>query len=173
MQRADSLEKTLMLGKTEGESRRGQQRMRCLDGITNFVDMSLVCSGYWWWTGRPGMLWSMGSWRVGHDWVTELNWTDWCHMMVFSGISGGKESTCNIGDPGSILGAGSSPEEGISYPLQCSWASLVVHMVTNQPAMQKTWVQSLNWDGPLEEGMATHSCIPFFFCFLKLILNLY
>ena len=47
MQRTDSLEKTLMLGKTEGESRRGQQRMRCLDGITNFVDMSLVCSGYW------------------------------------------------------------------------------------------------------------------------------
>ena len=35
-----------------------------------------VNSGSWWWTGRPGMLWFMGSQRVGHDWVTELNWTD-------------------------------------------------------------------------------------------------
>ena len=34
-------------------------------------------SGSWWWTGRPGMLWSMGSQRVGHDWATELNWTEW------------------------------------------------------------------------------------------------
>ena len=41
MQRADSLEKTLMLGKTEGKRRRGQQRMRCLDGITDSMDMSL------------------------------------------------------------------------------------------------------------------------------------
>ena len=35
-----------------------------------------VNSGSWWWTGRPGVLWSMGSQRVGHDWVTELNWTE-------------------------------------------------------------------------------------------------
>ena len=41
MQRAESLEKTLMLGKIEGSSRRGQQRMRCLDGITNSMDMGL------------------------------------------------------------------------------------------------------------------------------------
>ena len=41
MRRTDSLEKTLMLGKIEGESKRGQQRMRCLDGITDSVDMSL------------------------------------------------------------------------------------------------------------------------------------
>ena len=36
-----------------------------------------VNSGGWWWTGRPGMLWFMGSQRVGHDWATELNWTEW------------------------------------------------------------------------------------------------
>ena len=75
MQRADSLEKTLMLGKTGG-GRRGQQRMRWLDGITDSMDMSLGKLRSCWWTGRPGMLQSMGSQRVGHDWVTELNWTE-------------------------------------------------------------------------------------------------
>ena len=40
-----------------------------------------------------------------------------------------------------------------------SRASLVVHMVKNLPAMQKTWVQSLGWEGPLEKGIATHSSI--------------
>ena len=43
--------------------------------------------------------------------------------------------------------------------LMGSWASLVAQMVKNQPAMQETWVQSLGWDDPLEEGMATHSSI--------------
>ena len=43
-----------------------------------------VNSGSWWWTGRPGVLWFMGSRRVGHDWATELNWTDELHIPSFS-----------------------------------------------------------------------------------------
>ena len=86
MRWADSLEKTLMLGNIEGRRSRGRQRMRWLDGITDSMDMGLVNSGSWWWTGRPGMLRFMGSQRVGHDWATELNWTDWRSPRVWSGI---------------------------------------------------------------------------------------
>ena len=63
-------------GKDWKRRRRGRQRMRWLDGITDSVGMSWVNSGSWWWTGRPGLLWSMGSRRVGHDWETELYWTE-------------------------------------------------------------------------------------------------
>ena len=77
----------------------------------------------------------------------------------FPGSSAGKESTCNAGDPGSISGSGRSPEEGIGYPLQYSWASLVAQMVKNPAAMQETWVPSLGWKDSLEETMATHSSI--------------
>ena len=47
----------------------------------------------------------------------------------------------------------------MGYPLQCSYASLVAQMVMNLPAMQETWVRSLGWEDPLEEGMTTHSSI--------------
>ena len=73
--------------------------------------------------------------------------------------SAGKESACNVGDPGSILGLGRSPGEGIGYPLQYSWASLVAQMVKNPPAMWETWVQSVGWEDPLEKGKATRSSI--------------
>ena len=71
-----------------------------------------------------------------------------------------------------IPGMGRSAGEGIGYPLQYSWASLVVQLVKNPPAMQETWVRSLGWEAmwetwvqflswedPLEKGKATHSSI--------------
>ena len=72
--------------------------------------------------------------------------------------SAGKESSCNAGNPGLIPGLGRSPGEGIRYPLQYSWASMMAQLVKN-PAMRDTWVQSLGWEDPLEKRMATHSSI--------------
>ena len=58
-----------------------------------------------------------------------------------------------------FIGLGRSTGEGIDYPFQYSWASLVAQLVKNLPAMQETWVQSLGWEEPLEKGKATHSSI--------------
>ena len=58
-----------------------------------------------------------------------------------------------------IPGSGRSAGEGIDYPLQYSWASLVAQLVKNLPAMWDTWVRSLGWEDPLEKGKATHSSI--------------
>jgi len=68
-----------------------------------------------------------------------------------------KKSACNAGEPGLIPGLGRSPGEGIGYPFQYFWASLVAHLVKNSPAMQETWVRSLGLEDPLEKGMTTHS----------------
>ena len=74
IQRASSLEKTLVLGKIEGRRRKGWQRTRLLDGITDSMDKSLSKLRRWWRIGKPGVLQSMGLQRVGCDWATELNW---------------------------------------------------------------------------------------------------
>ena len=70
----------------------------------------------------------------------------------FPHSSVGKESTCNAGDSSSIPGLGRSTGEGIGYPLQYSWALLVVQLVKNLPAVRETWVWSLGWEDSLENG---------------------
>ena len=85
----------------------------------------------------------------------EASWNIWSWRLP--GSSAGQESACKAGDPGLIPGLGRSPGEGIGYSLQYSWASLVAQMVKNLPEMQETWVQSLGWEDPLEESMATQS----------------
>ena len=70
----------------------------------------------------------------------------------FPDSSVGKGSACNAGDHGSIPGSGKSTGEGIGYPLQYSWASLVAQLVKNLPAMQETPVPFLGQENPLEKG---------------------
>ena len=89
--------------------------------------------------------------------LTFISTTDF--LMGFPGSSASKESTYKSGDSGVIPGLESSPGEGISYPLQFSWASLVAQFIKNLPAVWETWVQSLSWEDPLEKGMATSSNI--------------
>ena len=79
--------------------------------------------------------------------------------LGFPDSSVGKESACNAGDPGLISGSGRPAGEGIGYPLQYSWASLMAQLVKNLPAMWETWLQSLDWEDPLEKGKATYSSI--------------
>ena len=74
MWRTDSLEKTLMLGKTESERRRDDRGWESWMASPTLWTWILVSSGSWWWTGKPSVLQSMGLQRVRHDWVTELNW---------------------------------------------------------------------------------------------------
>ena len=83
-------------------------------------------------------------------------WKDW---WGFPGSSVGKESACNAGDPGSISGLRRSSGEGIGYPFQYSWSSLVAQLVRNPPTMQETWVRSLGWEDPLKNGKVTDASI--------------
>ena len=80
-------------------------------------------------------------------------------MWGFPHSSVGKESACDAGNPGSIFGSGRSAGEGIGYPLQYSWASLVAQLVKNLLAMWDTWVRPLGWEDPLQKGKATQSNI--------------
>ena len=85
MWRTDSFEKTLMLGKIEGRKRKGWQGWDGWMASPNQWTWVWVNSGSWWWAGKPGVLQSMGSQRVRHNQLTELNWTDehWDACMCF------------------------------------------------------------------------------------------
>ena len=87
-----------------------------------------------------------------------LLFNECCSLSDFPSSSAGGESTCNAGDPGSVPGSGRSTGEGRGCLLQYS-SSLVAQLVKNPPTMRETWVQSLRWEDPLEEGKATHSRI--------------
>ena len=100
-----------------------------------------------------------GFMRNNFSWTWEGQGGAWFGAWGFPGGSFCKESACNVGDLGSILGSGWSPGEGIDYPFQCFLASPMAQMVKNPPAMQETWVRSLVREIPLENGMATHSSI--------------
>ena len=84
---------------------------------------------------------------------------DQTYISWVSCIAGGFFTVCNTGDLDLIPGSGRSAEEGIGYPLQYSWASLMAQLVTNLTAMWEARVQSLGWEDTLEKGKATHSSI--------------
>ena len=81
------------------------------------------------------------------------------HVSGFPDSSDGKEPTCNAGDCSLIPGLGRSPGEGIGYPPQYSWTSLMAQLGKNPPTMRETCVWSLDWEDPLEKGKATHPSI--------------
>ena len=83
-------------------------------------------------------------------------------LFIHQGFPAGsesKESACSAGNPSSVPRLGRSAGEGIGYPFQYSWASLVDQLVKNPPAMRETWIRSLGWEDPLEKGKATHFSI--------------
>ena len=110
--RANSLGKTLMLGKLRARRRRGWQRMRWLDGIIGSMDMNLSKLREMVKDGKPGVLQSMGSKRVGHDWATEQHHSQLTVLWKFQVNSKGNQPCILSTD----------------FPMLCSRCLLVIHL---------------------------------------------
>ena len=117
-------------------------------------------SGSWWWAGRPGVLRSMGSQRVGHNWVAELNWTD-SIQLGFPGGSDGKESACHVGDPGSISGVRMIPWRGGWHPTRVFFSCLENSM--DRGAWRDTVHGSQGVKWPSDFTLASHFLDKYYF----------
>ena len=108
-----------------------------------------------WLSKGSGRLWeAIPNPSAGDQMSALLMKLTWDRNKLFPSVphhSVAKESACNAGDPGSISGLGRSPGEGIGYPFQYSWASLVAWLVKNPPAIYETWILFLALEDPLEK----------------------
>ena len=143
MQKADSFEKTLMLGKIEGRRRRGRQRMRWMALPTQWTWV-WVDSGSWWWTRRPGVLWFMGLQRVGHNWATELNWTDiyiCIHIYVSKWEEGSKGRGCVYTYDWFMLRFDRKQQNSAKYYLSIKNINLIQKKIMAKICLQVNWIK--------------------------------
>ena len=141
--------------------------LRCLLGLGHWFDWKCLSCCLHWHCMQLAMFFAPSSsfYHLLNFWLAWSCvsgfglWYQGMGTRGFPGSSAGKESICNAGDPGLIPGSGRSPGEEVGYLLHYSWASLMAQIVKNLLVVWETWVQSLGWEDPLEEGMATHSSI--------------